>query len=162
MICRKEVKMIFDIKTSKDLFFHINRTMKDYCDENEKDAIKLLFLIMALNHLREWIAPGYKKDRGGNWPLADTPEKQFSKNIYDNCPEFDTIRKLCNKSKHINLDPRTGSMHTLTIDDWTGKIDDIADFDNGPATDYFVDGGNVIDIINTVINFYKTEWFEKP
>ncbi len=151
--------MIFDIKTPKDLFFHINRTMKDYCGEDEKDAIKLLFLIMALNHLREWIAPEYKKDSRGNWPAADTTEKQFSKRIYE-LPVFGTIRKLCNKSKHINRDPRTGSTHILTIDEWK-DIDSVLKFNNGPATDYFVDGGNVIDIINTVINFYKTEWFDK-
>ncbi|MGR3301247.1 MAG: hypothetical protein ACUZ8I_01970 [Candidatus Scalindua sp.] len=151
--------MIFDIKTPKDLFFYINRAMKDYCGENEKDAIKLLFLIMALNHLREWIAPGYNKDSRGNWPPANTAEKQFSKDIYE-LPVFDTIRKLCNKSKHVNRDPRTGSMHTLNIDEWK-DFDSVASVDKGPATNYFVYGENVIDIINTVIDFYKTEWFER-
>lgn len=114
---------------------------------------------MALNHLREWIAPRYKK-RGGSWPPADTPEKQFSQNIYDNCPEFDTIRKLCNKSKHINRDPRTDSENGLPIDDWK-DIDSVKDFDKGPAKNYSVDGGNVIGIMKKVIDFYKTEWFEK-
>jgi hypothetical protein len=150
--------MIFDINSAKGLFFLINRTMKDYCDEEEKDAARLLFLIMALNHLREWIAPGYKPDRHGTWPPESNNAERFSKDISVNCPEFEIIRKLCNKSKHINTNPPTGSMHTLTVDDCK-DWDSIADFDKGPATDYFVNGGNVIDVLSTVIDFYKTKWF---
>lgn len=153
---------IFDINNAKGLFFHIKRTRNDYFESKEKNPSELLFLIMALNHLREWIAPGYKPCGHGNWPPADTPEKQFSQNIYINCTAFETIRKLCNHSKHITRNsPDTDSEHGLDIDDWTGKIDDVADFDKGPATNYFVDGENVINIIDAVINFYETEWFEK-
>lgn len=152
--------MIFDINNAEELFFHIDRTMKDYCAEKEKDAVKLLFLIMALNHLREWIAPGYKPDRHNNWPATDTPEKQFSKNIYINCTAFETIRKLCNKSKHITRNPRTDSEYGLPIDDWK-DFDSVKDVDKGPAKNYFVNGENVINIMKKVINFYETEWFEK-
>jgi hypothetical protein len=153
--------MIFDINNAKGLFFLINRTIKRFCDEEEKDAAKLLFLIMALNHLREWIAPGYKPDRNGNWPPANTAEKRFSQDIYDNCYEFGTIRELCNKSKHLKQIPEL--IHTeydTLFDDWS-DIDSVPDFDKGPATNYFVDGENVINLIYTVIDFYNTEWFER-
>lgn len=154
--------MIFDINSAEGLFFLINRTMKRFSHEHEKDVTELLFLIMALNHLREWIAPGYGRDRDGNWPDPDNDGEQFSQDIYDKCPEFETIRKLCNKSKHIKRNsPNTHSEHGVFVDEREGKIDDLLDFDKGPAINYFVDGENVIDIINTVIDFYKTEWFEK-
>ena len=153
--------MIFDISNAEGLFFLIKRTMKLFCEEEEKEAAELLFLIMALNHLREWIAPGYKPGRNGEWPPANTPEKRFSKNLYNNCYEFETIRNLCNKSKHLKQIPE--HIHTENkplFDDWA-NIDSVLDFDKGPATNYLVDGENIINIINTVIDFYKTEWFER-
>ena len=155
--------MIFDINSEKGLFFLINRTIKRFTDELEKDVTELLFLLMALNHLREWIAPGYGRDQDGNWPDPDNDGEQFFLDIYNECPEFKIINKLCNRTKHPEKIPQiTHSEHGLTIDEWKGKIDDLLDFDKGPATNYyFVDGRNVIDIINTVIDFYKTEWFEK-
>jgi hypothetical protein len=150
---------IFDINNAKGLFFLINRTMKDYCSKKEKDAVKLLFLIMALNHLREWIEPGYNK-KDGKWPVANTLKKQFSKKVYM-LPEFGTIRKLSNNTKHIiSKPPNTDSEHGLPIDEWD-DFDSVASFDNGPAIHYLVDGVNVINILDTVINFYKTEWFDK-
>ncbi len=153
--------MIFDINSEKGLFFLINRTMKRYSGEREKDAAELLFLIMALNHLREWIAPGYSKNRNGNWPTPNNDGERFSQDIYDKCPEFETIRKLCNRSKHLKEIPQiTDSEHNTTVDEWK-DFDSVSNIDKGPATNYFVDDKNVIDIINTVINFYNTEWFEK-
>ncbi len=154
--------MIFDINSAGSLFFLINRTMERFSGEREKDVTELLFLIMALNHLREWIAPGYGRNRDGNWPDPDNDGEQFSQDIYDKCPEFETIRKLCNRTKHIKpITQNTDSENGLPIDEWRGKIDDVADFDKGPAINYFVDDENVIHIINTVIDFYKIEWFEK-
>ena len=154
--------MIFDINSEKILFFLINRTMKRFSGEREKDVTKLLFLIMALNHLREWIAPGYKKVNG-KFPPANTEKEKFFLDIWE-CSEFRTINKLCNNTKHIDEEQNpqnTYSEHGLTIDELEGEIDDLLDFDKGPAINYFVDGENVIDIINTVIDFYKIEWFEK-
>ncbi len=154
--------MTFDINSAKDLFSLIKITMKDFCNKEEKDAAKLLFLIMALNHLREWIAPGYKPNNG-NWPPANTPEKRFSQNIYVNCPEFDTIRELCNKTKHFRekRNPKiTHSEHNPLVDDWK-DFDSVKSVDKGPVMNYFVDGENVINIMGAVINFYNTEWFER-
>ncbi len=156
---------MFDINDAKDLFSHIKRTMKGYCEKEVKDPAELLFLIMALNHLREWIAPRYHKVDQHNWPPADTPAKQFSQDIYE-FPEFVIIRKLCNHSKHFmtsqnppDTDTNTDSEHLLKFNDYP-DVDSIPNFDKA-VTDYFVDGKNVIDIINTVIDFYKTEWFER-
>ena len=154
--------MIFDINSAGSLFFLINRTMERYSGEQEKDVTELLFLIMALNHLREWIAPGYGRDQDGNWPIPRNNGDQFFLDIYNKCPEFQIINKLCNSTKHFRqITQNTHSEHGLPINEWSGKIDDVADFDKGPAINYFVDDENVIDIINTVIDFYKTEWFEK-
>jgi len=150
---------IFDINNAKELFFLINKEMKNYYCKKEKDVAKLLFLIMALNHLREWIAPGYNKV-SGKWPATIKPEEQFSEKVYS-LPEFVTIRKLCNNSKHItSTPPKTNSTHGLPIDEWS-DFDSTMSVDNGPATNYYVDGKNVIDILVTIIDFYKKEWFDK-
>ncbi len=154
--------MIFDINSAEGLFFLINRTMERYSGEQEKDVTELLFLIMALNHLREWIAPEYGRGQHGNWPIPRNSGDQFFLDIYNKCPKFRTINKLCNRTKHLkSITQNTDSEHGLPINEWKEKIDDILNFDKGPAINYFVDGDNIIDIINTVIDFYKIEWFEK-
>ncbi len=139
--------------------------MKGYCEKEVKDPAELLFLIMALNHLREWIAPEYKKINK-KWPKPKDDAELFILDIYYNCDEFLIINTLCNHSKHfmtsqnpLDTDTNTDSEHLLKFNDYP-DVDSIPNFDKA-VTDYFVDDRNIIDIINTVIGFYNTEWFER-
>jgi hypothetical protein len=53
----------FDIDNAKDLFDVVERRFKDYCDDPEKRTEDIIVVIMIVNHLREWIAPGFNKDK---------------------------------------------------------------------------------------------------
>lgn len=151
---------IFDILTPVDFLYSIEQLFGKYKAEKQKNIESLLFIVMGLTHLREWIAPGYQCDGKCKKPPKNDEEK-FSKKIYEEHAEFKTIRLLCNKTKHFSKTKfSTSSLHDLPFDEWT-DIDDVRDFDKGPATDYFVDNRNVINVISEVINFYKREWFIK-
>jgi hypothetical protein len=41
----------------------VERRFKDYCDDPEKRTEDIIVVIMIVNHLREWIAPGFNKDK---------------------------------------------------------------------------------------------------
>ncbi len=121
---------------------------------------ELLFLIMSLNHLREWIAPGYKKNKDGNWPTPHNLQEQFFLTIWD-LPEFKTINKLCNGTKHfISNQQLTSTVYGVNFDDWD-SFDDVQNFDNGPPQIFKVDGINVETVLLKVLEFYSKNWFEK-
>jgi hypothetical protein len=86
---------IFDLNTPLDFFNSIRQIIKRYKSNKVKDIEELLYIIMGLNHLREWIAPGYDLQKP-----PKIPEETFSRAIY-NTPSHETIRLLCNHSKHI-------------------------------------------------------------
>lgn len=109
---------------------------------------------MGLNHLREWIAPDYDHKKP-----ATNPCEVFYNTIY-NEQSFKIINALCNRNKHLMTDIKTSSVHNLPFDEWT-DIDYVRDFDKGPATDYFVDDKNIIEVIDEVVKFYQTNWFDK-
>jgi hypothetical protein len=115
----------------------------------------LLYVLMGLNHLREWIAPRYDLKK-----QPSKPEESFSKEIYS-FPSFTIVRSLCNRTKHMrNVSETTSSSHDIPFDDWT-DIDAVMNFNHGPASKYLVDGRDVIEIIDDVIAFYRTKWFER-
>ena len=59
----------FDI-SSPDIFQAIKKSINEL-DEKFKSTEKLMFIIMGLNHLREWIAPGYDHNKQAK------PRKKF-------------------------------------------------------------------------------------
>lgn len=152
---------MFDVDTAENLFFHICRTMKRFSCRRVKNVSELLFLVMALNHLREWIAPGYKRDDKGNWPTPKNQEAQFFQDIW--ClPEFKIINKLCNGTKHyISIPQTTNVEYGLNIDEWE-SVDDVQNFDNGPPHQFEVDGVNVETVMSKVLEYYSQNWFNKP
>jgi hypothetical protein len=152
-------KKLFDID-SEDVFFDIiTNSFTKYKNEKTKSVELLLFIIMGLNHLSEWIAPGYKPytySKKENKPI--TEQQKFSKAVYDT-GEHKIIRKICNKSKHITPSVNnTSSSHELSFDEWP-DVDEVRDFDNGPVTSYKVDDRDITEIIEKLILFYQTEWF---
>ena len=109
---------------------------------------------MGLNHLREWIAPAYD-----HRAAPKKPEEKFFQDIWD-VPSFKIINAVCNRTKHMNPGPVTTSSYGIPFDDWP-DIDSVRDFDLGPVSGYFVDGRDFTRIIEDVIAFYRTKWFER-
>ena len=155
MINMKVQNGIFDITSPEELFNSIEQSFKRYQDGRVKSIELLLYIIMGLNHLREWIAPNYNHKEE---PQNDG--ERFYREIYLH-DSFKTIQFLCNRTKHLQqTDINTSSSHGLSFHEWP-DIDSVNDFDKGPVTNYFVDDKNVIEIIRDVIEFYRNEWFSK-
>jgi hypothetical protein len=113
---------------------------------------------MGLNHLREWIAPGYK-DIYKETPAVSKEQKFFLK-IYDELPEFKIINASCNGIKHLKSSQNTNAEYGLKIDDW-GLIGDVKSFDDGSPSKFTVDGVDIEITLKKVIDFYSKEWFDK-
>lgn len=114
-----------------------------------------MFIVMGLNHLREWIAPNYDHNQ-----KATNPAEDFFNHIFA-LPEYKTINSLCNSSKHLSKFNGTASVvGNVPIDEWD-SIDSVINFDIGPLLGYVVDGQDVRIIIEKVIQFYDKNWFNK-
>ena len=145
---------MFDINSPEAFFRAICRNASDLRNRSAKATDRLLFVIFGLNHLREWIAPGYRP-RG-----SPTNEKErFYESIYS-CPSFELINDICNHTKHLKPigSERTG--YGLNIDDWS-DIDSVESFDDGPPTSYEIDGKDVLEAVEEVIAFYQQRWFDR-
>src|SRR3546814_16688684 len=72
---------------------------------------------MGLNHLREWIAPGYSFDNKKRLlPEPRNDAQAFSKEIYE-CLEHKIVRELCNQTKHLGKEIQTSTSHEALFDD---------------------------------------------
>lgn len=158
---------VFDLKTPAEFFGTILRIYDRYQRSNEKDIEDLLYVLMGLNHLREWIAPGYsaytRTCEGKQKNLPRNRGEVFYNEIWDDTSSFKIINSLCNRTKHLKtgtIRGTTSSSHDIPFDDWS-DVDAVRDFDLGPASKYLVDGRDVVEIINDVIAFYRTKWFER-
>lgn len=146
---------IFDLKTSEEFFNTILRIYGRYQQTTAKDIEDLLYVLMGLTHLREWIAPGYY-----HTTPAGRPEQVFYNEIWD-IASFKIIKSLCNHTKHLTtIRETTSSLHDIPFDNWP-DVDAVRDFDLGPASRYFVDGKDIIEIVDDVIAFYRAKWFER-
>ena len=118
---------IFDIETPERFFHLIEQRFIRYQANVVKPTEVLLFIIMGLNHLREWIAPQFEPISHNplTWPPANTPEKAFSKKVYEDA-DHKVIRALCNGVKHVKargLTPEkpkheTSTAHDSNLDKW--------------------------------------------
>lgn len=152
---------VFDIDSPERFFHSISSVFETYKASKAKRTEDLLYIIMGLNHLREWIAPGYKRRQD-----EKNDAQVFYNRIYSNCRNYVLIKEICNATKHlgdkheIRAKHETSANYGLDIDDWP-DFDSVSDFDLGPPSGHFVDGDNVIGIIEDVINYYEREWFSK-
>lgn len=156
---------IFDIGDSQEFLASIERRYEAYNRGRCKSTEDLLFIIMGLCHLREWIAPDFNPKwtaSGLQWGACDSDEKSFSREVYL-LESFDKIRRLCNATKHFELkhgkQPHTQVAFDSLIDDWP-DIDSVASFDSGPPTCHKVDGTPVDAFIDEVLQKYRT-WFDR-
>jgi hypothetical protein len=146
---------IFDIESPQDLFDLVERRFKLYCEAVDKSPEDILFVIMIVNHLREWIAPDYNP-RNGNWQKADSPEKYFSQKVYKDI-NFDVIRNLCNGTKHANKAPNTSIEYEPNIFAWK-SVFAVRHIFRGVPLSYLVDGQPIESYVKPVMEMYR-EWF---
>jgi hypothetical protein len=147
---------IFDIEKAEDLFGVLENEFRSYCGHSAKSAEDILLILMLTNHLREWIAPGYKRKKD-RWPAPKTPEQTFSKDIFEH-PNFAIIRDLCNGTKHaIKKDLGTTTKYEENMHAWS-DLHKVRDMHKGQAISYLVDGEPIERIIEPVVAKYR-EWF---
>ena len=69
---------VFDILTPVEFLYSIEQSFEKYKAEKQRNIASLLYVVMGLTHLREWIAPGYQcKGKCKKAPRND--EEKFSK-----------------------------------------------------------------------------------
>ena len=123
--------------------------------QKAKDSERLLFLILGLTHLREWIAPGYTHVRGRG---PQSKAEAVHGRIWD-LESFALLRAIANHTKH--LAPLNGVVdvgEALPMAEWP-SVEAVQSFDQGPPTAYRLDGRDVLDAIDDVIAFYDSQWF---
>ncbi|CAA6604748.1 conserved hypothetical protein [Rhodospirillaceae bacterium LM-1] len=146
---------LFNIGNAEQFFGSIKRRWQSYVANNIKSTEDLLYVILGLNHLREWIAPGYNPEKK-KWPPNDTDEKTISKKIYES-PQHIIVRELSNFAKHLRKDRQASYSGGAAIDEWS-DIDSVANFDIGPPTAHSVDNHPIEEIIEPLIRLYE-DWF---
>jgi len=148
---------IFDIDSAASFFAAIKRRHAVYLSplQNRGQTTEdLLFVIMGLNHLREWIAPESGPTK--YIPNRSSEEEQnFSTTIYEN-PNHEIVREICNATKHFKSITTT-TTHGALIDDWH-NIDDVAEFDKGPPTGHSINGEPIEDLLSPLVELYE-QWF---
>lgn len=143
---------VFDIGDARQFFDSIERCYSYYQSQEVKSTEALLYIIMGLNHLREWIAPGYDSR---HTPKA--PEERFSKTIYDDAGHA-VIRRLCNATKHSDRPINTSTDHEANVLAWPDFLG-VADFFKGPPIAHFVEGQPIEAYIESVLALYRS-WFK--
>jgi len=145
---------IFDINSDEAFFRSLCRAAEELKASKVKSTDCLLYLIMGLNHLREWIAPEF----GPNKQKPITHAEKFYVALWK-IPEFKIINAICNRSKHMaTISFPLEVQYGANFDDWP-DFDSVNDFDCGPPLAYFADGRNLMDVIDVVICFYKKYWY---
>lgn len=142
---------LFEVQGPEDLLSEIQKAICEYHDE--PNSRLFLFLVFALNHLREWIADSSLESiktsmRKG---IALSAADKFCWDLWD-LQEFRIVNSLCNRSKHDVVSPgsKTGITRGFTC--------------NSPCSDsldqkyYWVDGTDSRVIFAAVLRRYL-EWF---
>jgi len=149
----------FDIRDDSDFFMIVTNTLKSFLETNTKRADQLLLLVLGLAHLREWIAPAYR--RGG---IPKTAGERFAAMLFEN-PNYQTVLLLANHAKHQRRDalPETQTTWFVeTFDERDTPIDSWLDFDQGPASSYQYGQRNLVDVFKAVASLYEQHWFSLP
>ncbi|HBF39190.1 MAG TPA: hypothetical protein DDW50_17955 [Firmicutes bacterium] len=158
---------LFDIISARVFLNSLEIEINRYKLDKEKSAGQLLYIIMGLNHLREWISEGYTHyNRKKGITEDNRPPQKSSEYFYEiiwNQESFRIINELCNFSKHHEegkkfLVRETESIHIKNVDEWE-KVSDALNFGDGPVKQYLVNGKDIIEILEEVLKYYQKEWF---
>jgi hypothetical protein len=151
----------FDIESPKDLFDVAEQRFKRYCADSTKSADDLILIIMMVNHLREWIAPGFKKkcdkkSKTLTWPVAHSEAQKFSRKIYEHT-NFDLIRQLCNGTKHADTVQKAKTQYEENIFAWPNLLA-VRNIFRGVPVSHSVDGKPIEALISPIMEIYR-DWF---
>jgi hypothetical protein len=151
LIAQPKQNSLFEIHGSRDLFEEIKLAMVDY--DRAPNSRLLLFLLFSLNHLPEWIAgesyERLKKRQDSGEHLQ--PNQKFCLSL-GKMQDFNTIRKLCNRSKHykIQREAITSVTEGMTCDSpCNDSLDQVY---------YWIDGVDSRSIFQSVMREYH-HWF---
>lgn len=144
----------FHLASPDDFFYCLKNTLTRYKSDKAKRVEDLFFLVMGLTHLREWIAPGYKHTT----PPATAAHKLYN-DIYETA-EFKTVQSLCNGLKHVEHAPTTSYSAGLAFDEWP-DVSSVVKWDDGPPTAFYVDGEEVGELLQRLVESYQEKWFSK-
>jgi hypothetical protein len=150
---------LFDIRDDSAFFGIISRTLDSYRATRTKKPEDLLLLILGLAHLREWIAPNYKR---GATPRNSA--ERFVAMLYED-PDYQTVLLLANHAKHQRRSalPQIQARSSVEImDERDTPIDSWLDFDEGPASSYRYGDRDLSDVFSAVATLYKERWFSLP
>jgi len=91
---------LFELRKPQHLFAEVQKAMVEY--SREPSSRLLLFVVFALNHLREWIAgAGYEILKGKcSFGQLLLPEEEFYFQLWE-LNEFRIVNSLCNRGKHV-------------------------------------------------------------
>ncbi len=153
------VSGFFDIRDDSAFFTIVSNTLNSFLATKTKKPEDLLLLVLGFAHLREWIAPNYKR---GAAPRNSA--ERFAAMLYEN-PNYKTVLLLANHAKH----QRRGALPEIqstsfveTIDERDTPIDSWLDFDIGPASSYQYGQRNLEDVFKAVALLYREQWFNLP
>lgn len=150
----------FDIESAKDLFEVVEQRFERYRSDSTKSAEDLILIVMIVNHLREWIAPGFKKNRKtGTWPVANSEAEKISRKIYEH-PDFGSIRALCNGTKHASTVKKAETQYEGNIFAWPNLLA-VKNIFRGVPVSHSVDGKPIDALISPIMEMYR-DWFYPP
>lgn len=152
---------IFSILDEKTFLDEIQLSIRRLDKNKTKSIADILFVVFGLNHLREWIAPGYgDKFKASNYTLKPAiPSEVFYQEIW-RLPEFKIINTICNGTKHFKYAGNLGAKHELSFDE-RPSVDDCASWDRGLPSDFTIDDKDALPILKVVADFYQSKWFAK-
>lgn len=152
---------MFDILSADDFFKEIRIAFNRLSNSKTKRSADLLFVILGLSHLREWIAPGFRDERMQR-PPKDEAERFFL-DVHENA-DWRTLNAIGNQTKHKGKVPKLrvelNATYSLDFDSWE-SVDDARDFDRGPPSAFTLDGENIEPLLARVIAFYDSCWFAR-
>ena len=148
---------MFDIISAKEFFSEIVIAFNRLKNSKSKRVADLLFVILGLNHLREWIAPGFKDKRQSAAQTTDA--ERFYEAIFEN-QDWKLVNEICNQSNHKGPAHRLGAEYGLKIGSWESMAS-VRSFDDGPPSRFTVDGSDIEPVLARVIDYYEANWFGK-
>lgn len=149
---------IFDIKTPKQFLYSIRCRYDTYrrpVVNGGRTTEDILYVIMGLYHLREWIA---RKEDKKYLPSCTEEARRFSDDLNGNS-HYRKLRNVTNGTKHLKVSETvTSTVGGTTVDEWP-NFDTVIDTDSGPPSEHFIDEVPVHVVIDSIIAKYQN-WFD--
>jgi hypothetical protein len=151
---------LFGVNSPEDFLKEIERAVQFYEAGKTRQTRELLFIFLALNHLRDWIAPEteIKKPRPSNLSCA----QNFYYDIYckSDVSRFKTVNAIANGVKHFKFKLQAQESKSSLMADWD-SLAEVSSLAEGVQTAHFIDDEPVEHIYQATLKFYKEHWFEK-